>query len=149
MQGQTTVDGPSQRPELLERAVAIWRKAQLLFEGLSWQGEPKALAIAEQIAESHPDYEADLAALLFDPSQLVAAYALRTLERMRSPLLESIPSEVLQRRSRVTVNTGSIQMSTDLGCLAREAQRRARARAGLPPASPSPKAKEVGLSAEC
>ena len=96
MQRPTPVDGPSQRPELLERAVAIWRKAQILFEGLSWQGEPKAAAIVEQIAETHPEYEGDLASLLVDPSQLVAAYALQTLERMRSPLLENIPAEVLQ-----------------------------------------------------
>jgi hypothetical protein len=148
MQGRTPVDGPSQRPELLERAVAIWRKAQVLFENCSWEGEPKAVAIAEQIAESHPEYEADLAALLLDPSQLVAAYALRTLERMRSPLLENIPSEVLQRRSRVTSSSGSIQDTKELGWLARRAQRRARERAGLPPASPAPDAKKVGLSAE-
>ena len=148
MQCPTPLDGPSQPPELLERAVAIWRKAQILFEGLSWQGEPKAAAIVEQIAETHPEYESDLASLLVDPSQLVAAYALQTLERMRSPLLENIPAEVLQRRSRVTRTMGSIMDKTDLGALARQAQRRARERAGIPPGSPARDAREVGISSE-
>jgi hypothetical protein len=149
MQGRSAVDGPTQRPELLEKAVAIWRKAQILYEFASWEGEPRARAIAEQIAESHPEYEADLAALLLDPSQLVAAYALWTLERMRSPLLENISPEVLQRRSRVSLSSGSIQTDTNLGALARQAQRRARQRAGLPPTPPLPRdPKEIGVAAD-
>jgi hypothetical protein len=106
------------------------------------------VAIAEELAASHSECGPALASLLLDASQLVAAYALQTLELMESPLLRDIPPEVLQRRSRVTITTGSIHMTTELGWLARRAQRRARARAGIPPGSPSPDAEEIGISAE-
>jgi hypothetical protein len=148
MHGQTCVEGPGRGSALLDRAVAIWRKAQILYETGSWRGKPEAVAIAEELAASHPECESALASLLLDASQLVAAYALLTLELMDSPILQNIPPEVLQRRSRVTLTTGSINVTTDLGSLARQAQLRARKRAGLPPASPSPKAKEAGTSAE-
>lgn len=148
MRRQTPIDGPGQLPELLDRAIAIWRKAQILYDGPSWEGQPRATAIAEQIAATHPEFEAHLASLLVDPSQLVAAYALWTLELIRSPLLENIPPEVLRRRSRVSVLMGSIQDTKELGWLARQAQRRARERAGIAPASPSSQAKEVGIPAE-
>ena len=148
MQSLTRINDPGRRPELLDHAIDIWRKAQILHDRRSCQGEPKSTAIAEEIAESHPELEAPLASLLLDPSQLVAAHALWTLELMRSPLLENLPPEVLQNRSRVTLITGSLKTSTDLGSLARQAQRRARARAGVTPASPTPEAEGIGIPAE-
>ena len=64
--------------------------------------------------------------------QLVAAYALMTLELMESPILQNIPPEVLQRRSTVAMATRGVRTSTDLDSTARQAQRRARARASRP-----------------
>lgn len=148
MYGQTCVEGPGRGPALLDCAVAIWRKAQIVYETGSWRGKPETVAVAEELAASHAECGPALASLLLDASQLVAAYALLTLELMESPLLQHIPPEVLQRRSRVTLSTGSIHVTTDLGWLAREAQRRARERVGLPPISPSPDAEGVGISAE-
>lgn len=148
MHEQNGDDGTGRGSALLERAIPIWRKAQVFYAYPSWEGEPRAVAMAEEIAQSHPECETALATLLLDPSQLVAAYALRTLETMESPLLQEIPPEVLQRRSRVTFTSGSIKWTTDLGWMARRAQRWARERAGLPPAPPSREVREVGLPAE-
>ena len=106
------------------------------------------MAIAEELAACHPDCEPALASLLLDASQLVAAYALQTLEWMESPLLQNIPPEVLQRRSRVTLTSGSIHETMDLGWLARRAQRRARRRAGIPPEAAARDSRQVGISAE-
>ncbi len=141
------INDQGQLPEFLDQAVKAWRKAQVLYDGISWQGEPRATAIAEEIAKSHPEWTDHLFSLLLDPSQLVAGYALWTLELMKSPLLENIPPEVLQSRSRVTVTTRDLKDTKELGWLARQAQRRARTRAGTSPASPALQAKEVGLSA--
>jgi hypothetical protein len=120
--------------DVLRQAVAIWRKAQLLHEDPSRQGEPLARACAEEIASAHPEYEQDLFALLQDDNQLVAAYALLTLELMRSPRLVDLPEGLLGRRANVTLLSGSIKSSTDLGGLARQTQKRARERCFSTPA---------------
>lgn len=128
---QTPVPSPEhavQDCELLNRAIVVWRKAQVLYETPSWKGQPEARAIAEQIAGSHPECEPALASLILDGSQLVAAYALLTLELMRSPVLQNIPLEVLQQRSNVTLVCGSVKTSMDLGGWARQIQKRARER---------------------
>ena len=147
MHGQNGGEGPGS--PLLTRAIAIWRKAQVLFETGSWEGEPAAVAIAEELAAAHPECEPALVSLLLDASQLVAAYALMTLELMESPALRNLSPEVLQRGSRVTRTTGSIKDTQELGWLARRAQRRARERAGIPPAAAAARdSREVGISAE-
>jgi len=108
-----------------------WRKAQVLYETPSWKGQPEARAIAEQIAGSHPECEPALASLIQDSSQLVAAYALLTLELMKSPVLQNIPPDVLQRRSKVTLVCGSVKTTMDLGGLARQIQKRAGERSSV------------------
>lgn len=107
-------------------AVRVWRKAQIVYEAPSWEGEPKARAVAEEIAR-HPEYEPLLVGLLADPSQLVVAYTLLTLEMMGSDKLRDLPPGLLANRSRVTTMVGSFRMSTDLGGLARKVQKRASA----------------------
>jgi hypothetical protein len=124
---------PGAAPALLDRAVALWRKAQVLHEVPSWKGQPEARALAERIAASHAASESALAALLLDSNQLVVAYALLTLELMRSPVLRDLPSELLQRRSNITIVSGSVKTGMDLGGLARQIQKRARARADVQP----------------
>jgi hypothetical protein len=118
-------DNPSQECEILARAIALWRKAQVLYQAPSWNGQPEPRAIAEQIANSHPECEPALGRLILDSNQLVAAYALLTLELMKSPILQNLPSEVFQRRSSVTVVCGSIKTAMDLGAWARQVQKRA------------------------
>jgi hypothetical protein len=135
MQPPTPVDRSSQDCDLVDRAVALWRKAQVLYEASSWEGRPEARATAEQIAASHPECEPLLASLLFDNSQLVAAYALLTLERMRSSVLQDLPSAVLESRSNVALVYSGIKTSMELGILARQVQERARKRASDRPTS--------------
>jgi hypothetical protein len=136
MQASAPADNASQGCELLDRAIVIWRKAQVLHQAPSWKGEPEARAVAEQIAADRPECEPVLASLLLDKSQLVAAYALLTLELMRSSVLQSLPSEVLQRRANVTLITGSVKTTIDLGGLARQVQKRAKEWASDPLTSP-------------
>jgi hypothetical protein len=131
-------DSRSQGCDLLQRAIASWRKAQVLYQGHSWQGQPEALAIAEQIAACHPECEPMLADLLLDGSQLVVAYALLTLEFMRSPVLLNRPAELLQRRSQVTMAFSGVMTSTDLGALTRQVQKRAGKRSSDQPTPAAP-----------
>jgi hypothetical protein len=128
-------DSTSQACDLFQRAIASWRKAQVLYQGRSWRGQPEALAIAEQIAACHPECEPMLSDLLLDGSQLVVAYALLTLEFMQSSVLLKLPAELLQRHSHVTLSFSGIMTSTDLGALARQVQKRAGKRASDQPTS--------------
>ncbi len=128
MQLTTVEDRPTQGRNLLEHAAGLWRKANVLYETASWEGQPEARAIAEQIAASHPECEPLLVSLLLDSSQLVAAYALLTLELMRSPSLQDLPPALLERRSNVTLIYSGIKTSMDLGAFARQIQKRARHR---------------------
>src|SRR5262245_49901614 len=93
------VDTTSPGCALVQRAIPLWRKAQVLYQGLSWRGQPEALAIAEQIGAGHPECEPMLSALLLESNQLIVAYALLALELMQSSVLLNLPAELLQRRS--------------------------------------------------
>lgn len=108
----------------LDRAVRVWRKAQIVHQTPSWDGRPEARAIAEEIAQ-HPEYEPLLLDLLADPSQLVAAYSLMALELMGSARLKELPAGLLANRSNITVAVGSVRIGMDLGGLARQVQKRA------------------------
>jgi hypothetical protein len=123
----------TQARDLVDYAAGLWRKAQVLYETASWEGQPEARAIAEQIAASHPECEPLLVSLLLDSSQLIAAYALLTLELMGSPSLQNLPPVLLERRSNVTLIYSGIKTSMDLGGLARQVQKRARHRSSERP----------------
>jgi hypothetical protein len=112
--------------KIISRAVQIWKKAQVVHQEPSWDGRPESRAIAEEIARSHPECEQKLVELLVDNHQLVVAYALFTLEIMRSAALQNLPPELLERRSNIKLMTGSIANAMDLGGLARQIQKRAR-----------------------
>src|SRR5262245_46825983 len=113
---------------LLEEAAHVWAIAQVVYEEPSWEGQPVARALVERLAQ-RPDCHDGLVGLLSSPSQLVVAYALRTLQLMRSPELANLPDELLERRQQVTFSWGSIRTSMDLGGLARQLRKQARARA--------------------
>jgi hypothetical protein len=113
---------------ILERAVALWRKAQVVYEGPTQVGFLEPLAAVFEIAKGHPNCHDELVGLLSSDSQLVVAYALLTLQMMGSPVLANLPENLLKRREQVTLDIGSFRNSMDLGGLARQVQKRARQR---------------------
>jgi hypothetical protein len=80
---------------LLERAALLWSRAQVMYEGATWRGEPEPLAVAEEIARNHLECRDGLIELLSSKNQLVVAYALQTLEMMGSEVLAELPAELL------------------------------------------------------
>lgn len=112
---------------MLEEAARVWAIANVVYESLTWDGQPVARALVEQIAQL-PECHNGLVALLSSPNQLVVAYALQTLELMGSPVLAELPDELLERRQKVTLQCGSFRNSMDLGGLARQIRKRARGR---------------------
>ena len=113
---------------LLAKAVPVWRKAQIVHQAPSWEGRPEARAIAEELA-GYPECVPFLFNLLADPSQLVVAYSLMTLELMGSSRLKELPPDLLTNRSKITLMVGSVRIGKELGGLAREVQKRAMAAA--------------------
>jgi hypothetical protein len=114
--------------ELIDRAIRAWRTSQVVFESASWQGKPEARAIAEEIAEKHPELEPQLIGLSADSNQLVAAYALLALDLMNSRWLHSLPTELLSRTSKITLSAGSFRSSATLSEFARQLHKRSVAR---------------------
>jgi hypothetical protein len=84
----------------------------------------------------HPGVEPAVYDMLSDPSQVVVAYSLITLELMGSHKLADLPEYLLANRSNITLILGSFRNGMNLGGLARMIQKRARATAGaqIPPA---------------
>jgi hypothetical protein len=113
-------------PSVLEEAVSVWKKAQIVHDSPGKYGMPEAREYAERVA-LHPEHEKGLISLLTSPNQLVVAYALRTLELMKSSSLADLPDELLDRKEKVSFQIGSFRNSMDLGGLAREIRKRARA----------------------
>jgi hypothetical protein len=111
--------------EMLDKASRVWAKAQIVDESPSWEGQPPARALVEQLAQI-PECHDGLLALLGSPSPLVVAYALQTLELMGSPALAELPDDLLERRQQVTFLCGTFKNSMDLGGLARQIRKRAR-----------------------
>jgi hypothetical protein len=110
----------------LERAVGLWRKAQVVHEGPTRLGFPEPLEAVLEIAGGHPECHDGLVNLLSSDCQVVVAYALLTLQAMGSEVLKNLPQHLLERREKVTIDSGSFRNSMDLGGLARQIQKRAR-----------------------
>jgi hypothetical protein len=107
------------------QVVAVWAQAQVVSQTPSWQGQPAPRAIAEEIAR-HPECESFLWDLLGDTNQLVVAYALLALELMGSTRLTALPQSLLDNRSSISLQFGSIRNGTDLGSFARQIQKGAK-----------------------
>ena len=56
---------------------------------------------------------------LFDDEQLVVAYALLVLKWADDPMLKELPEQLLNRREKITVRSGSFSEKMELGALAR------------------------------
>ena len=113
---------------LLAEATRVWAAAQIVREEPSWQGEPIARALVEQVA-AMPECHDRLLSLLSSPSQLVVAHALQSLELMGSPVLAKLPDELCDRCQQVSFQCGSFRNSMDLGGYARQVRKRAKRRA--------------------
>jgi hypothetical protein len=119
----TTIEDGNVGCDIVDRAVEVWKKAQVLYQSPSWEGRPEARAFAERIATDFQEGEHKLVKLLEHENQLVVAYALLTLQLMGSRGLRALPAELLERRSKITLRTGSFSTSMDLGGLARQFQK--------------------------
>lgn len=82
----------------------------------------------EQISARPENFHELLVAALCHPNQLVVAYCLLALDRMNSPVIESLPAEMLERREKITLLTGSFSTSMDLGGLARQLKKKRKNR---------------------
>lgn len=122
---------------LVADAARVWARAQVVFDGPSWDGHPPARALVEQIDAVQACHDGLLALLSF-PSQLVVAHALQSLELTGSPPLAELSDELCGRHGQVTFQCGSFRNSMDLGGYARQVRRRARQRAepGAPAGGP-------------
>ena len=77
-----------QESDLLARATAEWKAAQILRTDPAWNGKPSASHFIE-ILSSKPEFESKLIELLNSDNQLIVAYSLFTLSLMKSSVLEN------------------------------------------------------------
>lgn len=108
---------------LYERAVEVWAKAKVVFEGPSWENEPEPALLSEMLAARRDTYEAKVIQGVSHANHLVAAYCCLTLERMKSVALRKVPAEVLKRTDKLTWRLGSFSQATDLGAYAAHKQK--------------------------
>ena len=112
--------------DLLDAAVQIWRKAQVVYNPS--RGETPSEATVRAIAEEIDKYRERLVKCLSDDSQLVAAYALLVLRKVNDPALNELPTELLTRHEKITVSFGSFRQNMELGAFARMLRKEARRR---------------------
>lgn len=113
---------------LFERAVEVWSKAKVVFEGPSWESEPPPAYVSELLASRRDLYEPQVIAGLSHANHLVAAYCCLTLERMKSVALRTIPDALLARTEKLTWRLGSFSQNTDLGAYAAHKKKVAQGR---------------------
>lgn len=113
--------------DLLTKAVEEWERAQILFAGPAWNGQPEARHFTELLRD-RLDLESELVELLNHKSQLVAAYSLIALDLMDSQALENLPGSLLGRHEKITTHMGSFSDKMELGAFARQIQKSWRKR---------------------
>jgi len=116
---------PNSEEDVLALAVDAWSKAQIVACRSAWKGHPLGAHFSEVLSQ-RPDLEDRLIVLLKSEHQLVVAYALLTLELMKSPALGCLPEELLTRKEKVTIVTGSFADKMELGAFARHIQKKWR-----------------------
>jgi hypothetical protein len=109
-----------------EHAIRVWQRAQVIHDGPA--GRTEAWTVLERIVARPDDFHDLLVTSLTHPSQLVVGYSLLALDRMHSRALEDLPPQLLTRRDKITLRTGSFSQSMDLGGLARQITKRRRDR---------------------
>lgn len=108
--------------DLNKNAKKIWAKAQVLYVGVSFHGEPEALALQEIMLEKPKDYHELLVDNLEHENPLVIAYSIKILENMKSEHLCELSDKLLSMKNKITILEGSFSISTDLGGIARRAK---------------------------
>lgn len=121
--------GEASDDEVWRRAVAAWRKAQVVHLSPSRGGESEGRTWAREVARRR-GLEGRLWDLLADADRRVVAYAIVALELMGSDRLADLPESVLTNRSNVALQFGSVRIGTDLGGYARGVRKRARGAKG-------------------
>src|SRR5262245_12714072 len=114
------------KPDLLDAAVQIWRKAQVVHN--PGRAESSSEAMVRTIADEIDKYRERLVKCLSHESQLVAAYALLVLRKANDPALNQLPTELLTRHEKITVCSGSFRDKMELGAFARMLRKEARRR---------------------
>jgi len=99
-----------------QSALRVWERAQVIQNGPARLTE--AAAFVESIAARPAEFEPLVIEALASPNQLIVAYCLVTLDRMRSGALQHLPAELLERRQQIILQSGSFSTSMELGGLA-------------------------------
>jgi hypothetical protein len=98
----------------------------VLSLGPTWQGEPAATALVEQVVAKWPERRDQIGGLVTHPIALVVAHALLCLHRARDPMLLSLDAALLESTKAVSIQEGSFRTSSNLGSLARKWVKQAR-----------------------
>jgi hypothetical protein len=84
-----------------------------------------AAEMIQVLAADIGKYRQQLVKCLFDDEQLVVAYALLVLKRADDPMLKELPEQLLNRREKITVRSGSFSEKMELGAFARMLKKQA------------------------
>jgi hypothetical protein len=104
--------------ETFDAAVQTWKKAQVVREDPAKMVGPAAEMI-QVLAADIGKYRQRLFKCLFDDEQLVVAYALLVLKWADDPMLKELPEQLLNRREKITVRSGSFSEKMELCAFAR------------------------------
>ena len=118
---------------LVDRAIKVWKKAQVIRTDPTFRGEPEPAFLSESLEKLGSRAEEPLTQLLYHEHPLVCAYALWTLFKVGSPVFDWLPDELMKRKERVTIRSGSFSTRNNLGGWA--AHLRKRFRSGEPHSS--------------
>jgi len=109
--------------ETFDVAVQTWKQAQVVLgpTKIFWPAAEMIQVLAADIGK----YRQQLVKCLFDDEQLVVAYALLVLKRADDPMLKELPEQLLNRREKITVRSGSFSEKMELGAFARMLKKQA------------------------
>ncbi len=107
--------------EAIAKALEEWGKAQI-FKETEWKGASDSAYLVD-VLKNRPEVEDELVTLLTHPNQLVVAYSLLTLSLMRSSKLGNLPSELLDRKEKISRHSGSFREKMELGAYAKQVQK--------------------------
>ena len=105
--------------------------AQTEKKSSSRQGRQNLWQCGSQVlAADIGKYRQQLVKCLLDDEQLVVAHALLVLKRADDPMLRELPEQLLNRREKITVRSGSFSEKMELGAFARMLKKQACRAAG-------------------
>ena len=116
-----------EQSRLVAEAAVVWSQAERVYLAPP-KGDSDAWNAVERLAgkKACKQVESLLIDLLSHPNQLVVAYALFTLELMKSAACGSLPAQLLERKEKISVLMGCFLNKMELGAFARQVQKRNR-----------------------